>query len=456
MMKHIQDERYERGDRASILAYQLDQLKSLMTKTWVTNGFYRNHWRDHWQAAGGGADINTDINSLEDFAARIPVVRKADLMVDQEQLPPYGRRLEHALGMNASLMICTTSGTSGQGVEIHAQTLEEAVLAQQVYAYLFRWAGLVAGDRVFLNYPITMLGGGRIELNGLEGYGLSVFPVGNYDVQRKLELMQRFKPKAIMATTSYLGHLAAASGLKPPCDSVQVLFGGGEGGGFSWFERLQADWGAPVFNHYGATQTRVDNMFPCERGLGTRDHPGMMHNIDPYFLLEVIDPETGRQVADGEAGEIVLTSLFHTDVPMIRFAMGDHAVYRVPRYCDCGRPFCGIEIGTVARTDDRQKVKGVNIWPQAVDDVLFNTPQIDEYQVVLTSSATEADIATLRIMPLADVPAEQLASYPQTLSAALHARVGIHFDVELLNPGALARSEYKARRWIDERVHRQS
>ena len=160
--------------------------------------------------------------------------------------------------------------------------------------------------------------------------------------------------------------------------------------GFSYFERLEEQWGVPVFNHYGATQTWVDNMYPCERGSGSRAHPGMLHNIDPYFLLEVIDPDTGRQVADGESGEIVLTSLVHTDVPLIRCAMGDRAVYREPSYCPCGRPFVGVEIDTIARMDDMMKVKGVNVWPQAVDDVMFNLPETDEYQIVVSSNAEEA------------------------------------------------------------------
>jgi phenylacetate-CoA ligase len=443
----IQDERFERATRDYITAYQLERLQKLLNATAAKNDFYREHWRT--------VGATSDILSIEEFTARIPVVRKADFMADQQRKPPFGLRVDQALESRAPLMVCTTSGTSGQGVEVHTQTRAEADVAREVYAYLFRWAGLERGDSIFLNYPITMLGGGRIEMNGLEGYGLSVYPVGNYDVGRKLELMERFQPKAIMATTSYLGHLAAASTTSPPCKSVTALLGGGEGGGFSWFERLENDWQASVFNHYGATQTRVDNMFPCENGLGTRDHPGMLHNIDPYFLLEVIDAETGRQVADGEAGEIVLTSLFHDEVPMIRCAMGDRAVYREPGYCNCGRPFCGIEIGTISRIDDRQKVKGINIWPQAVDDVLFDTPQVDEYQIVLTSSASEADVATLRVMPLPNVPAALLESCMGDLTQRLRERIGISFKVELLEAGTLARSEYKARRWIDERVHTQ-
>jgi phenylacetate-CoA ligase len=441
----ILEPQFERADAAAIRAHQWTRLKALLDVTWSVNGFYR----DHWQAAGADP---ARIRSIEDFAAAIPVVRKQDFMADQERDPPFGRRHARVRSAGAPLVVCTTSGTTGQGQEVHAVTAAEAHLANRVYAYLFRWAGLKRGDSVFLNYPITLLGGGRIELNGLEGYGLTVYPVGNYDVARKLELMRRFRPDAIMATTSYLGHLAAASGRLPPQDGVKALFGGGEGAGFAWFERLQEQWQAPVFNHFGATQTRVDFMFPCERGIGTRDHPAMLHCIDPYFLLEVIDPVSGRQVRDGEAGEIVVTSLVHMESPLIRCAMGDRAVFRAPSYCTCGRPFSGVEIGTIGRMDDMKKVKGINVWPQAVDDVMFHLAEVDEYQVVLSSSPSDADIATARIMPKQTLTAERQATFIEDAGRRLRERIGIRFEIELLPSGALGHSDYKARRWIDRRT----
>ena len=443
----ILEPQFERTDVAAIRAHQLAQLKALLEATWTRNDFYR----DHWTAAGAEPQR---VRSIADFTAMFPVVRKRDFMADQERDPPFGRRHAYVRSTRAPLVVCTTSGTTGQGQEVHAVTVAEAEAANRVYSFLFRWAGLARGDSVFLNYPITLLGGGRIELNGLEGYGLTVYPVGNYDVARKLELMRRFRPDAIMATTSYLGHIAAASDTLPPQAGVKALFGGGEGGGFAWFERLQEQWQAPVYNHFGATQTRVDFMFPCERGIGTRAHPAMLHCIDPYFLLEVIDPATGRQVKDGEAGEIVVTSLVHTESPLIRCAMSDRAVYRAPAYCGCGRPFSGIEIGTVGRMDDMVKVKGVNIWPQALDDVMFDLKEVDEYQVVLSSTATDSDVATARIMPKQAIEPDRSASFIEHAGRKIRDRLGIRFEVELLPPGALQRSEYKARRWVDKRTRR--
>jgi phenylacetate-CoA ligase len=165
----------------------------------------------------------------------------------------------------------------------------------------------------------------------------------------------------------------------------------------------------------------------------------------------VIDPKTGKHVKDGELGEIVVTSLIHTDFPLIRHAMGDVGVYREPRYCSCGRPFMGVEIGTVGRLDDMKKVKGINVWPQAVDEALFRHNGVDEYQVIVARDDSQADTITLQVMPKPDVAADQLSSLCRQIDDALRQRIGIGFQVVAVAPGELKHSEYKARRWIDRR-----
>ncbi|HEX3064010.1 MAG TPA: hypothetical protein VHQ39_00950, partial [Dongiaceae bacterium] len=252
-------------------------------------------------------------------------------------------------------------------------------------------------------------------------------------------------------TTSYIGHLAAVGRAHGKLHRPRALFAGGEGASYSWFENQQEIWGGPIFNHYGATQTRVDHMYPCEHGIGTRAHPGVMHNIEPGFYVEVIDPKTGKHVKDGELGEIVVTSLIHTDFPLIRHAMGDVGVYREPRYCPCGRPFMGVEIGTVGRLDDMKKVKGINVWPQAVDEALFRHNGVDEYQVIVARDDSQADTITLQMMPKPDVAADQLSGLCRQIHDELRRRIGIGFQVVAVAPGALKHSEYKARRWIDRR-----
>ncbi len=374
-------------------------------------------------------------------------------MEDQKACPPFGLRHQHALRRRFPLVVSNTSGTSGQGVEIHAQTAEEFAGTGHIYGFHMCWSGLQKADGIFLTLPITLMSGGRCEFQGATAYGLTVYPVGNYDAARKLELMARYRPAALFGTTSYFGHLAAVAGEKAPTLGLRALLTGGEGSGFAWLDRLEEVWRAKIYDRYGSTQTGNDHMFCCEAGIGNAGRPGMLHNIDPMVLLEVIDPENGKHVRDGEAGEIVVTSLYHTDTPLIRCRTRDRGVWHEPGYCSCGRAFGGIEVASISRMDDMKKVKGINIWPQAVDDVLFAEALVDEYQVLLASDALDADVARVRVMPKQTLTTEDAGNWQRHLVESLNKRIGIRFDVEILTPGSLARSEYKAKRWQDDRSH---
>jgi phenylacetate-CoA ligase len=437
----IENERFERAEPSVIRAYQWERLRALLPRVWETNAFYRERWR----AAGVALDR---IDSLEAFSRLIPTVEKKDFVADQREHPPFGRRLEHAIGLGERLEIYTTSGTSGQGVEVHAQTVRELTEMQAMYRYLFRWAGLHPGDHVFLTLPVTMLGGGRIEYQGALGYGLTVYTVGNESAERKLELLRRFRPRALYGSSSYFGHLAAVANESPPARGLRVLLTGLEGAGFSYLSRLEDLWHARVADRFGCTQLRSDNLFTCEQGIGPADRPGMLHNLDPFVLMEVLDPATGEPVADGEFGELVFTSLYHADNPVVRCRVRDGGVYRAAAYCGCGRPFAGLEVASIARTDDLKRVKGVNIFPQAVDDLMYSVAEVDEYEIVLSSGPDAADIATARVM-LRTAPADPEA-FRENLIARLRTKTGIRFAVELADD--LGRSNYKARRWRDERV----
>lgn len=439
--KRIHDPETELADRDTIEKLQWHKLKKILAHVWETNAFYRRKW----EASGVALDR---INSFEDFSNAIPMVEKKDFIADQRDYPPYGSRLAHPLSLKGRLDLYTTSGTSGQGIEIHAQTARELVAMEEVYRYYFKWAGMNAGDRTLLTLPVTMLAGGRIELEGAVGYGLSVMPAGNYKAQEKLDAIRRFRPKALYGSTSYFGHLAAI------CDDsrnleVEVLLTGLEGAGFSYLQRLEDQWGAKVADRFGCSNLRCDFIFTTERGIGEPGDIGIMLNIDPFVYLEVLDTTTGLPVADGEFGELVVTSLYHFDNPVVRNRLRDGAVYRKPSSRRGERPFKGIELASITRTDDVKKVKGINLYPQAVDDVIFSLSEVDEYEVHLMSAPDMSDIAAVRIMTKGPLPEADRASFVNNISGLLRQRMGISFAIDLVDH--LPRSEFKARRWRDER-----
>ena len=435
----VHNARYECAEAETITALQVKKLRELLRFVHATNDFYRDLWD------GAGVDVER-IDSLNALAAMVPMVSKADFVDDQLAHPPFGKRLARSLALGERLEIYTTSGTSGQGVEVHAQTERELEQMVEMYRYMFCWAGLSPGDVAVLTLPMTMLGGGRIEWQGAVGSQITVLPAGNIDAPAKLALLDRFQPKALYGSTSYFGHLLAISPTSPPCPSIEVLLTGLEGVGFSYLEQLQRGWNAVIADRFGCTQVRADFMFTCEHGIGTADRPGLLHNLDPFVITEVIDPETGLHVADGEFGELVVTSLYHFDNPVVRCRLRDGGIWHPGAYCSCGRPFGGVEVASVTRTDDVKKIKGINVFPQAVDDLVFSFPEVDEYRVILTSSASSADVATVRVMPKI-AGSEDLSD---RLAVALRDRIGIHFAVELVTE--IERSEYKVRRWQDDRI----
>jgi phenylacetate-CoA ligase len=439
----IHDARYELASEEEIRSLQLRKLRDLLHFVEATNPFYRDKWKS------AGVDLGR-VDSLEAFAALVPTVDKADFVADQTEAPPFGSRLERGLSLRERLEVYTTSGTSGQGVEVHAQTARELSQASALYGFGFRWAGLNPGDGALLTLPLTMMAGGRMEHAGATAYGLTVYPCGSFNAQEKLATMTRFRPRALYGSTSYFGHLAAISEGPLPEAGIDVLLTGLEGVGLAYVHQLEEQWGAQAFDRFGATQVRTDWMFTCEQGVGTTERPGLLHGLDPWVLLEVVDPGTGRQVAAGESGELVVTSLFHWDTPVVRCRLRDQGVYQPPAYCSCGRPFSGIQVCSIGRTDDVKKVKGVNVYPEAVDNILYSLAEVDEYRVVLSSSAADTDIATVSIMSKDELADEAREAFRQEVKRRLRDGVGITFEVELTEE--IERSEYKARRWHDHRA----
>lgn len=442
----ILDAKYELATPEEIRAVQLQRVQRLLAFSMATNGFYGDRLR------AAGVDPS-GVNSLRAFAELVPTVSKSDFLLDQQADPPMGRRHAYARSLREPLFVCTTSGTTGQGQEIHAQTASEMSVTGRVYSYMYHWAGLDVGDQLFLTLPITMLGGGVLEYQGALSYGLSAYSVGTYDAERKVELMLRYQPEGVLANTSYMGRLGSIVAGLGDHPRPRSLITGAEGAGLAYLHRLEALWGARVYDRYGSTQAGNDHLFTCDQGIGTAQRPGMMHNLDPYVLLEVIDPETGQQAEDGQLGELVVTSLYRWDSPLIRCRIGDWGIYHDSSYCSCGRPFGGIEVASIFRRDDMRKVKGVQVWPKVVNDAVFESADVEEFRATLATADDGTDTAAIELMLKREVPPNQGASVAEAVGDRLHDRIGIHFTVIARPFGSFEVDENKAKRWTDTRDH---
>ena len=431
----------ETMSRDELDAMQLQRLLTMLDHVSQTNPFYAKHWQD------AGIDI-TKIRSFEDFRM-VPMIEKSHIVADQNANPPFGSRsgsINQNLGRTD---LYTTSGTSGQGKELHACSLRELNSMEEIYRYGMTWAGMNPGDIVLLTLPITMLAGGRVEYQGAVAADLTVLPVGNYDAASKVDHIRRFNPKALFGSTSYFGTLATVMGAEAKSSSVTTLLTGLEGASLPFLKAVEEMWGAKAYDRFGCASVRADFMWSDEGGVGEPGKPGALLNIDPFVLLEVIDPVTGLPVADGEFGKLVVTSLYHFDNPVVRNRVRDGAVFLKGGRKGAVRNFHGVEMASISRIDDVKKIKGINVFPQAVDDLVFSWPEVEQYEVILRRTEAYADVATLNLQMRAGVTEEILPQMLKRAKSAVKERLGINFNIEVVPQ--IEVSDYKARRWKDFR-----
>lgn len=435
------DQKMETLSRDELDAMQLQKLLAMLEHVSKTNPFYMNLWKE------AGIDISK-IKSFEDFRM-LPMVEKSHIVADQEAHPPFGTRSGSINNNLGRTDLYTTSGTSGQGKELHACSLRELKAMEEIYRYGMAWAGMTPGDIVLLTLPITMLAGGRVEYQGAIAADLTVLPVGNYDAATKVDHIRRFHPKALFGSTSYFGTLAAAMGEEARSAGVTTLLTGLEGASLPFLKSIEEMWGAKAYDRFGCASMRADFMWSDEGGVGEPGKPGSLLNVDPFVLLEVVDPETGIPVADGEFGELVITSLYHFDNPVVRNRVRDGAVFQKGGRKGAIRNFHGVEMASISRIDDVKKVKGINIYPQAVDDLVFSWPSVEQYEVVLTRTANFADIASLRLQLRQGSDNTGSDQFIARAKEEVKKRLGINFNIEIV-PNVEV-SDYKARRWKDLR-----
>lgn len=438
--------------RAELAALQLAKIRAQMARLWETSPFYRAKW----QAAGVAPD---QIRSLEDFRIRVPTVNKQDFLQDQADTPPFGGRL--GIRREDIALVTMTGGTSGQGQEVYGRS--QADIAIQGHLHFLPWfmAGLRPGHMALNCVPaggLTTGGWGPAE--GFRLAGATAFHAGGaLSTEAKIDLLLRFNElHFIYASTNYLHTLTQAflrRGIVP-AERFPMLAGiqiAAEGYPSEWARETQKLWGCPLHEGYGSTQGAGFIATTCDRGIVRDDRErGLMRILEWLNYAEVIDPDTGCHVGPGEEGEIVLTNLDIEGSPVIRFATRDKARWYPADYCGAGLPWGGVEAGSIGRYDDMMKVRGNNIWPLAVDTVVFAAPEVAEYVgrvYVDGEGRTEVELR-LALKPGACDEAARPALF-ETLRATLKARTNVWMQIREVPLAELPQFTYKARRWSDER-----
>jgi phenylacetate-CoA ligase len=295
---------------------------------------------------------------------------------------------------------------------------------------------------------LTMQIGGPYMVNAAEKYGLRVMALSSYTTPQKVALLERFDPHALLITPAYAMRLedeARKAGHDRWGGRLKGVLIVGESYTDRWIHAVNEYWGAPTYEYYGTSQSGMGHTASCHLGILQDGKRGMMHNLEPYHLCEVIDPETGKEVGDGEVGEVVQTPLFKFASPVIRFRTDDRAIRRVAESCRCGSSWDGLLAGEISRYDDMIKAKGQNFWPSAVHEVIDAMFPGVEYRgrVFVDESGRE------RIELVVEGDEAELTR----LVTPLRDRTNLTMEIKGVAPGSLDRFEFKSRRWEDTRRH---
>jgi len=389
-----------------------------------------------YRAKLAGADPDGGLAEL----ATLPLTQKDELRASRTRENPIG---EHLCAERSELVrIYSTSGTTGTPsyVPLTAGDLDNWVTGS---ARSYAASGIAAGQRIVSTYDAGPFVAGA-ALASFERIGLSHIPVGTGHTARLMRAVELLRPEAVVLTPSYAAHLvewAAERDFDLSGSSVErVLVAGEPGGGEPGFrEQLESGWGARVTEAMGIGDIGVSLWGECE------EQDGMHLGARGFVHPELIEPESGRALPleDGAAGELVLTHLRHRAAPLLRFRTRDHVRVRMSP-CPCGRT--GPRVRCVGRTDEMLIVRGVNVFPSAVREVVSSfAPRVSGYVLV----RPRADgVKQEPPLPVA-VELARGAQADDELADAIRARVRevlvVQTAVELVAWGSLQRSEYKSK-----------
>ncbi len=421
--------------RSELEALQLEQLRSLVAELFPANKFYASKL----QSAG----ITFDVSSATDFSARFPFTTKAELVADQLAHPPFGTNLTYPL--NRYTRFHQTSGTRGAPLRwLDTRESWEAML--DCWAEVFRAAGVKAGDRVMFAFSFGPFLGFWLAFEAAARLGALCLPGGGLGSAARLRVMQENGVNVLCCTPTYalrLAEVAAEEKIAIHTFGIRTIIVAGEPGGSipATRAKLESLWpGVRFFDHHGMTEVGPVT-FECPA------RPGVLHVIESSYYAEVIDPVT-RQPAS--RGELVLTTLVRTGSPLLRYRTGDLVKCRRQNAegraeaCECGRFDLALEGGILGRVDDMIIVRGVNIYPSAIEEIIRGFADVAEYRVQVSTTQALTELR-VEIEPVAGAVTRELGA---RLELMFHKTFALRVPVSLVSAGTLPRFEMKATRWI--------
>jgi phenylacetate-CoA ligase len=423
------DQSVETMPREDLQRLQLEKFLPMLDQLNGRNRFYTNKLK----AAGIAPK---DIQSLDDLS-RFPLTTKAELMAAQADDPPFGTNA--TFPESAYTRLHQTSGTTGTPLRV-LDTRADWDWWGRCWGFVLAGAGLTADDRLFVPFSFGPFIGFWAAIEGSKEIGAMMIPGGGRDSLQRLHLMRELGATAMCCTPTYalrLAEVAREEGFDPDDIPMRITVHAGEPGANvpATKARIEAAWTAKCFDHAGASEVGAHS-FECEA------QPGGTHVIESEYIAEVLDPQTGEAVPAGETGELVITNLGRIGFPVIRYRSGDLVRLNM-KPCDCGRTFARFDGGVLGRADDMVIVRGVNVFPSAVENMVRQFEAVDEFRVTVSTQRKMGELEVeLELAEGAD--AEQTQT---DVERAIQNSLGLRPTVTVVSRGSLPRFELKARRF---------
>jgi phenylacetate-CoA ligase len=435
------------ASRDELAAIQNEKLRAVVPFLYENSPFYRRRF-DRLSLSP------TDLHSIDDLE-KWPVVDKAEMMADAAEHPPYGTytTVTDAIWAKRGWMMFSSSGSTGAPrVFRYTHVDREAWAWANARALLSM--GFKPGETVFMmtGYgPHVWAWGVQYALEKME---LPMIPGGGMDARARANIIQRFKPTILLCTPSYalhLGRLLQAMGQDPAATSVHTLFLAGEPALAveSTRRRIENLWNSRIVEFYGCTEASPHvGGYSCPAQ--QRDTaPAATHLMEDIQVWEVVDPDTRRALPPGQRGLTVCTNLNSESSPQLRFLVGDYTTLStVP--CSCGRTHVRAIGSFAGRTDDLINLRGIKMFPMQIEEAVRALPGTgDEFEIVLSTDDGGLDIMTVRCEHIEH--ATMGAALSRHLEQEIRARCEVRVSAEVLAPGTLPKTEFKAQRVKDQR-----
>jgi phenylacetate-CoA ligase len=428
--------------REKLRALQFGKLRDLCAWAEAKSPFHRERF--------AAAKFSSGQLKTWDDIRRIPMMTREEWMASQAKAPPYGTL--PACDPAVAVRYHTTSGTTGKTPLRALDGMRDWEWIADMWCYGFHGFGVRPTDTVFIAFSYAQFIGFWGAHYANEKLGATVIPSGSLPSETRVKLIVDTGATVLCATPTYvlrLAQVARETGVDLAKQSkVRRIILSGEPSGSVPAVRRQIDeaWNAVCGDTAGMTEIGTIFMFEC------RLRPGGTHVIEDHFIEEVINPETCEPVGYGEKGERVCTSFGRGILPLIRYRSCDIVEKRPAAECPCGRTFDIYHGGIQTRVDDMHKIRGTNVYPRAVEAIVREHSEIDEFQLVLSNDAASGrEEVTVRVELKPGLDAAWSALETALVKELAEAHENLRINVERAGQGELPRFELKAKRLVDKR-----